>query len=271
LRRRAADTLLVAVLGVGEAGACLAEGLVAAGAEVRAWDPRPETRALPLTFADDPADAAAGADVVLSVNSAASALEAAEAAVPALRAGTIYADLNTAAAGVKVALAQLVGPTGALFADVALVAPVPLHGLRTPALASGPGADELARTLGALGMPIEVIDGPPGAAATRKLLRSVFMKGLAACMIESLRAAEAAGCAPWLRRDIAAALAGPGEPLVERLLTGSVRHATRRRLELDAAAELLRELGVEPRMTVGAGDWLAELEADPDTARIGLL
>jgi 3-hydroxyisobutyrate dehydrogenase-like beta-hydroxyacid dehydrogenase len=236
---------------------------------VRAWDPRPETRTLPLWFAVDPAEAVAGADVVLSVNSAASAIEAAEACLPALAAGTVYADLNTAAAGIKVGLAELVGVTGALFADVALMAPVPLRGLGTPALACGPGAQELARTIGALGMPIEVIDGPPGTAATRKLLRSVFMKGLAACMIESLRAADAAGCAPWLRQDIAAALDGPGEPLVERLLEGSVRHATRRRLELEAAAELLRELGVEPRVTIGARDWLVQLEADPDAASTG--
>ena len=47
---------------------------------------------------------------------------------------------------------------------------------------------------------VEVIDGPIGAAATRKLLRSVFYKGLAAAVVEALAAAErpacTSGCAP---------------------------------------------------------------------------
>ena len=42
----------------------------------------------------------------------------------------------------------------------------------------------------------------PGAAAARKLLRSVFMKGLAASCLESLRAARAAGCEDWMREEI---------------------------------------------------------------------
>lgn len=229
---------------------------------MRAWDPNPRAEP-PLPLADGAAAAVAGSDLVLSVNTAAAALEAARAALPELRPGVVYADLNTAAPAVKVALAELIEPTGAAFADVALMAPVPGHGLRTPALASGSGASEFARRAGALGMPVAVIEGPPGAAAARKLLRSVFMKGLAAAMIESLRAAEAAGCASWLRQEIAGALDGPGQPLVGRLLEGSLRHAARRALELDAAAELLRDLGVEPRVAVAARSWLAELEAVP--------
>ena len=69
-------------------------------------------------------------------------------------------------------------------------------------------------------MPVEVVGPRPGDAAGLKLLRSVFMKGIAAAAIESLEAAEAAGVEERLRADIAAVI---GEPLLERLLTGAGR------------------------------------------------
>jgi 3-hydroxyisobutyrate dehydrogenase-like beta-hydroxyacid dehydrogenase len=242
------------VLGVGEAGGAIAADLVTAGAEVRAWDPLPREVA-GLTLSASAADAVDGADVVLSLNTASAALGAARSAAGALRPGAVYADLNTAAPRLKRELARVVP----LFADVALMSSVPGHGVRTPALASGDGAEEFARLLRPLGMPVEVIEGGPGAAAGRKLLRSVFMKGLAAALVESLRAAEAAGSEDWLREDVETILDGA---LVTRLVEGSGRHAVRRVVEMEAAAELLEELGVEPRIAEAARGWLEQLAAE---------
>ena len=50
-----------------------------------------------------------------------------------------------------------------------------------------------------------------------------------------------------------------GEPLLERLLTGSRVHAVRRVDEMRAAAAYLEELGVEPRVARAAADWFDEL------------
>ncbi|MGZ4310454.1 MAG: NAD(P)-dependent oxidoreductase, partial [Gaiellaceae bacterium] len=57
---------------------------------------------------------------------------------------------------------------------------VPASGLATPALASGAGAGRFAELFRPLGMPVEVVGPRPGDAAGLKLLRSVFMKGMAA-------------------------------------------------------------------------------------------
>ena len=92
----------------------------------------------------------------------------------------------------KIEVAHVVGGVGVLFADVALMSPVPGRGLRTPTLVSGPGAVSFSERFSALGMPVDVVGAEPGMAATRKLLRSVFMKGLAAAALESLQGAEAA-------------------------------------------------------------------------------
>jgi hypothetical protein len=88
------------------------------------------------------------------------------------------------------------------------------------------------------------------------------MKGLAAAAIESHRAAEAAGHADWLEDEIAGVI---GRPLLERLLEGSRQHAARRVDEMEAACNLLLELGVEPRVAAASAALLAELaDAAPE-------
>jgi hypothetical protein len=84
------------------------------------------------------------------------------------------------------------------------------------------------------------------------------MKGIAAAVLESLAAADAAGHGNWLRGEIAAVV---GDPLVERFVEGSMRHAARRVEEMEAARELLLELGVEPRVATASASVLAEIAA----------
>jgi 3-hydroxyisobutyrate dehydrogenase-like beta-hydroxyacid dehydrogenase len=239
--------LRVAVLGLGEAGSRFAADLEAAGAGVRGYDP---------VRGGSAEEAVDGADVVLSMNTAAAALEAARSVRHALPDGAIYADLNTAAPALKRAVASVVGD--ARFADVALLGPVPVRGLGTPALASGAGARAFAERFEPLGMPIDVVSERAGDAAAMKLVRSVFMKGLAAAAIESVQAAEAAGHAEWLKQEIAAVI---GRPLLDRLLVGSRAHAVRRVDEMEAARDLLRELGIEPRVTEASAALLDDLSA----------
>ncbi len=264
--RRLGDGLRVAVLGLGEAGGRIASDLAAAGADVRGWDPDPSRQVDGIRLGPGAAATVGETDVVLSVNSPAAALAAARECLPGLASGTLYADLNSASPRMKMAVAEVVGGAGALFADVALMSPVPGHGLRTPMFVSGPGATAFAERFGALGAPVDVVGTEPGAAAARKLLRSVFMKGLAAACLESLQAAAAAGCEPWLRAEISSVLATADATLLERLLAGSRLHAPRRVEEMDAAGELLRELGVEPRVTAAAAATLAGLASSPTGA-----
>lgn len=241
----------VAVLGLGEAGGAIAVDLVAAGCTVRGFDP-----ARQLDGIDNAASAPAavsGAEVVLSLTSAAVALDAARSVADELGTDTLYADLNTGSPELKRELAH--GLPG-VFADVALVGTVPGSGLATPALASGPGAERFAELFGPLGMPVEVVGPHPGDAAALKLLRSVFMKGLAASAIESLEAASVAGAEERVRSDIASVI---GEPLLERLLSGSRAHAARRVDEMRAAAAYLEELGVRPRVANAAAECLEQL------------
>src|SRR5690349_24883514 len=129
-----------------------------------------------------------------------------------------------------------------------MMAPVPGRGLRVPMLASGTGAVRYAALLTPLGAGIEVLDGPAGLAASKKLLRSVFYKGMAASIVEALDAARTAGEEQWLREHIAAELAAADAATMDRITDGTRRHAVRRAAEMEAAADMLNELGVAPLM-----------------------
>ncbi len=118
-------------------------------------------------------------------------MDAAASVASALAAGQVYADLNTTAPALKREVAAVIGRTGAGFADVALLGPVPARGVGTPALASGDGAERFAELVRPFGMPVEVVGSEPGDAAGLKLLRSVFMKGLAAVGARERRRGEA--------------------------------------------------------------------------------
>jgi 3-hydroxyisobutyrate dehydrogenase-like beta-hydroxyacid dehydrogenase len=238
------------MLGLGEAASAIATDLVAAGVTVRAFDPAPRNK-VPGTLLRAPADVARGAAVVLSVNSAAAAVDAARSVAGALEPGALFADLNTASPGRKREVSALVP----LFADVALMRPVPGRGVRTPALASGPGGARFAELFGPLGMPVEIVDD----AASRKLVRSVFMKGMAAAAGEALGAAEGLGCRDWLHDDLARTLAAADEALLDRLVDGSRVHAARRADEMAAAQAMLAELGAPGAITGATRAWLEEL------------
>jgi 3-hydroxyisobutyrate dehydrogenase-like beta-hydroxyacid dehydrogenase len=247
----------IAVLGLGEAGSEIARDLVAAGADVRGYDPK-GLAVDGVTRRGGEAEAVADAGLVLSVNSSHDAMTALTNALPGLRPGTVWADLNTASPGLKVRLQEAAGEEVPVV-DVALMSPVPGRGLRTPMLVSGPAAQRYADLLVPLGAEVTVQPGPVGEAISRKLLRSVFYKGLAAAVVEALAAAEEAGCADWLAGNISAELAGFDSRTIDRLVQGTHTHARRRADEMTAAAEQLTELGVPPRIAAAARDWLVEL------------
>lgn len=171
----------------------------------------------------------------------------------------VYADLNTASPARKRAVAEILASSPAVFADVALLGPVPGRGLRTPALVSGPGAERFAALVGPLGMPVTTVGPEVGAAAARKLARSVFAKGLAASIGEALEAADRLDCADWLHDDIERTLTDADGALLRRLIEGSRRHAPRRAEEMAAATAMLEELGVEPRIAAASEAWLRSL------------
>jgi 3-hydroxyisobutyrate dehydrogenase len=250
------------VIGLGEAGATYAAALTAAGHKVTGFDPVAPTTPPGVARAVTAAEACEGADIVLVMTGAAAARNVAQECLPALPAGSCYADFTSSSPAVMRELGQL--PSNADFADVAILGPVAALGEKTPLMVSGPGAHAVADLLRPLGMDVEIAEGEPGAAMAHKLLRSVLMKGLAAVVVEAVNAGKAAGLEEWIRSQIANQLAGDGQAVIDRFLAGTAKHALRRSKEMQDTANYLSELGVPADMTSASAAAHARLaEAEP--------
>ena len=249
----------VAILGLGEAGSIYAAELGARGAAVSAADPLVDAAPAGVALADGVAAAVRGADVVLSLVTGEAAEAALAEAVPAMEPSAVFGDLNTMGPDAKRRLARRADEAGIAFADGAILAPVPRARLGTPLILSGSGADELARRLAALGVPATAVGPEAGVAAGLKMVRSVFMKGLAATVFEAAEAAAALGAREWILDQIAAELGTSGGALVQRLLEGTALHAVRREAEMREARSFLEALGTPHPMTDGAIEWLGWL------------
>jgi 3-hydroxyisobutyrate dehydrogenase-like beta-hydroxyacid dehydrogenase len=241
---------VIAVLGLGEAGSRIATDLAAAGVTVRGYDPAAVPTPAGVHRTEQPDDAVMGAEIVLAITAAADAAGALAQSIDAIGIGSIYADLSTAPASLKQSLAAIAEDAHLRFVDVALMAIVTGRGAHTPSLASGSGAAAYGAAFAALGFDsVDVISAEAGDAATRKLLRSIFMKGFAAVIIEAMTAAEAAGQRDWLWGNLVDEMTAAGAPLLSRLVSGTGPHAVRRLHEMEASAALITALGVDPIMT----------------------
>jgi 3-hydroxyisobutyrate dehydrogenase-like beta-hydroxyacid dehydrogenase len=237
----------------------MATDLVRAGADVAAYDPAEVRTPEGVNRFVHPALAVQRADLVIGATAASDATLSLLQAVEAIPSESLYADLSTGSPQLKAELAEYAAKRDLDFADVALMSMVPGNGLSTPALASGTGAERYCDLINPLGGDAEALNGPPGTAAAKKLLRSVMMKGTAAVLIEAVRAGAAFDDLEWLWSNLRKEIEGADERWMRRMVTGSKTHARRRKAEMEAAASMLDELEVPSDMTRATIVGLAQL------------
>jgi 3-hydroxyisobutyrate dehydrogenase-like beta-hydroxyacid dehydrogenase len=137
-------------------------------------------------------------------------------------------------------------------------------------LAAGGGAAEWQRQAAAVGLKVTSMAGGAGDAALVKLLRSVYMKGRDALVLEMVLAARRHG----VQDAVLSSIGGPGEQvpfpsLAERVVCSLAVYAGRRADELADAASLVREVGVEPLMAQAGEDRLRRLAQTGLSAHFG--
>ena len=235
-----------ALIGFGELGSCLAEGLGRSPANlVRVYTPersQPAAAAalegrLRRSGAQRSAslqEAVAGATVVLSVVPASVSREVAEHCASLLDRGAYYVDLAAAPVEDKEIAAGIVVQVGALYVDGAVLGTAATSGFEVPIIASGPVSD-----------------------ARRGI---AHMKGRDALVVEMMLAARRYG----LEDRVAESIKGPGEivpfpALAERVLCALAVHAERRADELLASSEIVRAAGVDPVISRAGSEVLRRL------------
>ena len=210
-----------------------------------------------------------GADVVIAAVPARVSPAVARACFPHMGGSGLYVDPSPAAPNIKSDICQAASEQGVSYVDLALLGTVTMSGLEVPLLAAGPRADSFLELGRRLGMQITKVSDQAGDATRVKLVRSVYMKGRDALIVELLIAANLIGAERVLVDSISAA---PGEhvsfaELVDRVLPALAKHAERRADELNDTGAVLRELGLDPIMVEAAERrlrWMADRTAgDP--------
>ena len=199
--------------------------------------------------ASSAADAARGADIIVSAVTAASSLEAARSVEPHLTGNPYFLDINSVSPGRKKETEKLLGAK-ARYVDVAILAPIHPARHQTPLLLAGPHAETVMPLLiDELEMRGAIAGDEVGQAAGLKMIRSVMIKGIEALTLECFLAAKRAGIVD----EVAASLKNNYPTLdwnkvIEYNIERMASHGVRRADEMDQVAETLRELGIDPLM-----------------------
>jgi len=250
----------IGILGFGEAGSAFARVLAGQGAVVWAFDKAWSESASGLPLTDDAGehsirfcslgDLLATADIVLSTVTTDAALDAARACVADLRAHQYYCDLNSTAPTIKVELDGLIGPTGAMFVEGAILGAIGVTGGRTKILLGGVHAEGLSGTLNKFGLETSAYSIEIGKASTFKMLRSIFSKGMEALVIELLLAGRKAGLEDDLWQEITALFSANsfGDVAGNWVCSHAVAHE-RRFHEMVQVADLLAQMKLDAIMT----------------------
>ena len=248
-------------IGFGEAGQAIASGLRESGVErIAAWDIlfphtdgerlRRSAEAIGVRCASSAAEAVRDADIIVSAVTAAASVDAAQSVKAHLAGKPFFLDINSVSPGRKQETAKLLGG-GARYVDVAVVAAIYPARHQTPLLLAGADAEAAAAIMKALDMRMTIAGAEIGAAAAIKMVRSVMIKGIEALTLECFLAAARAGVVD----EVAASLKNnyPGldwSKVIPYNLERMASHGGRRAAEMEEVAATLRELGVEPLMTV---------------------
>ena len=199
-----AEVTTVAVLGTGIMGAAMARNLLAEGLEVRVWN-RSREKADPLRedgaeVADSPADAARGADFLLTMLADADVIEEAMAGdvLPAMAEAGVWLQMSTVGEDGSKRLAETDNEHGVDFVDA------PVLGTKQPAeqgqlmvLASGPekARERSQQIFDALGSKTVWL-GEAGAGSRLKLVINNWIVGLLGVLAETVAFANSIGVDP---------------------------------------------------------------------------
>ncbi|CAK7051665.1 MAG: hypothetical protein DELT_01070 [Desulfovibrio sp.] len=254
--------MLIAFIGFGEVAYCISKGLreelatppAVSGYDVAfgsgtAYEATLKSRAAEVgaTLHTTVADAVKGADVVFSAVQGGYALDAGKSARDALKKGALYIDLTTANPKHKLELEKYFAEKGIGFVDSAMLGPLPLYKHKVPMLISGSGVKEAESVMRDLNMKVTSVAGEAGSASKIKLIRSVYMKGLQALLVETFLFAHKAGVEDVVLDSISGTMsATPFPDTVKRLVTADLIHAERRAHEVEESIDVMKDMGVAP-------------------------
>lgn len=166
--------------------------------------------------------------------------------------GTIYLDLTTSTPQVKLRNEQLITSKGGIYLDIAIMGTVATERHHVPLLIAGEHALQIRSILDDLGFNGQAISHPNGAAASIKLIRSIFMKGLEALIFETMITAEKYSVSDDVMKSISTTINNNDfTEYAHALITTHMLHKHRRYKEVCDSISLIKEANLSPVVTQG--------------------
>lgn len=264
---------VIALLGFGEAGSAIAQGLCAEGGwrgTARPGDNAPRrliaidtaldkdargttlgkaARALDVAISDSYTEALSEADLVICAVQGEHALEAAAAAAPLLKKGAHFLDLCTVTGKMSDEDRAEIEKGAGRYVDVAVMGGFFKQGIKAPMLVAGEDAEQAVTWMNANGFETKLLGPKPGSASSVKMLRSTLIKGVEALGVEALVTAKRQGILEEVLGCLSDADQMPFRDYIAMLVQTHIVHAHRRWEEMGLVAKTLRETGVDPLMT----------------------
>ncbi len=265
------DTLFnpnrIALLGFGEAGSTIAQGLkcawcknsaqsrrilavdIALGKDPRGKSMEALARELDVDISSHYTAALGSAAVVISVVTGEQAIDAAQAAKPWLTPGSYYLDFNSITGPQTCDVAKVFDQSEIHFIDVAVMGGFEALGIEVPLLLAGLDAAIINDWMNRSGFTARVLATRVGDASAVKILRSVMVKGIEALAVECLVAAHRQNLVSEVLDNLGDIDRQGFAAFIQTLTTTHLVHAKRRMEEVEKAAVNLRNTGIKPLMT----------------------
>ena len=251
--------MIIGFLGLGEVGTSYSIGLVTEGATVKGYDalmavPGNEDRFKKcadggVKLVSSPKELVEGCDYIIAVTTSHVAVETAKTVQPYMKPGQIFIELNSAWSEVKEEAKKILSPVDVV--DGATMGSPLVHKHKTLILVSGEKGKQVADTLNGYGMNLRFVSDKFGTASKLKIVRSVFMKPMEACLVECMVLAQKAGIQKEIFESICDTFSSaPVEKTLSAMIRSNPIHAKRRGEEVHAAIDIMAELGLDNAMTV---------------------
>ena len=262
-------SMRIGLIGLGEVGRCLAEGMLLAGIRVDGIDAALNAQTSTslasrgLTIQPTMGNWVRELDAVMVCVNGGAANDVNRHLATHLKAGQVVFDLTTASPQQKRHSAELVEGRGATFLDVAIMGSIAMKGFSTSMLVAGDVQQaESARMLSVLqnsGMTLHsMARSAVGDAICLKLIRSVYTKGAEALAVKCIVTADHFGVRELLYDVLSDLDDIPIKNFMNTLVTTHILHAERRMKEVGEAQQLLKEAGVSTKLLDSVKEVFAE-------------
>ena len=162
----------------------------------------------------------------------------------------IYVDVSASSPAIKDKCKNILDEKNVSYIDASMLGSLPKLKHKVPFYVSGEKAKKFIEDFEKYGMNITYVNEKPGSATSIKLIRSIFMKGISALMIELVMASDSYGVSDFVLNSISDSLDGISfMSHLNRISTGSAIHAKRRAFEIGGSIEMLEDKNLDSLMS----------------------